>query len=86
MLRYDQQSLQVEGWQVPPVLVQRARAPRRGLRFSLSISFYHAGSKRFYGNTFVSDGLDEVDTSRVGIVSEKWRPTSRGARDEVGTR
>lgn len=56
---------------MPPVLIERASAPDHGLRFSLSVSFYHAGSKRFYGDTFMGELLDEEDGERVEIVSER---------------
>lgn len=75
---------QVEGWQVPSVLVERASADGHGLRFSLSVSFYHAGSKRFYGDTFMGESLDEEDEERVEVVSEKRQGSSsapkRGTR------
>lgn len=62
---------------MPSVLVERASAAGHGLRFSLSVSFYHAGSKRFYGDTFMGESLDEEDEERVEIVSEKrQRPSS----------
>ena len=75
---------QVESWQVPSVLVKRASADGYGLRFSLSVSFYHAGSKRFYGDTFMGETLDEEDEERVEIVSEKRQGSSSGAKS--GTR
>lgn len=59
--------------------MERASAPGRGLRFSVSMSFYHAGSKRFYGDTFIGDGLDEGDEARVEIISE----TSKGGESKV---
>jgi hypothetical protein len=34
------------------VLLKRLRKAGTILRYSLRVSFYHAGSKRFYGNTF----------------------------------
>jgi Ca2+-binding EF-hand superfamily protein len=49
----------VEGWQVPGPLAARASKAGHRLRYSLSVSFYHAGSRRFYGNTFVGVSLDE---------------------------
>lgn len=76
--------MKVEGWQVPPMLSRRARAQGQELRFSLSVSFYHAGSRRFYGNTFMGDRLDENDQSRVEMVSEKWRRPSREAPQVLG--
>lgn len=72
-------SKQVEGWQVPSVLVERASAAGHSLRFSLSVSFYHAGSKRFYGDTFTGELLDEEDEDRVEIVSERRRGISSSA-------
>lgn len=81
-MRYDERAdhplprTQVEGWQVPPVLIERASASGHGLRFSLSVSFYHAGSKRFYGDTFMGELLDEEDGERVEIVSERNRGKS----------
>lgn len=67
---------QVEGWRVPSVLVERASAAGHGLRFSLSVSFYHAGSKRFYGDTFMGELLDEEDDERVEVVSERRQGTA----------
>lgn len=75
--------IQVEGWQLPPALIKRAHVQGRGLRFSLSISFYHAGSRRFYGDTFMGDGLDEDDDSRVESSSERWRARSRSGAHKV---
>ncbi|CAN0469118.1 unnamed protein product, partial [Discosporangium mesarthrocarpum] len=55
---------QVDGWQVPPALMRRVRRGGYGLRFSLTLSLYHAGSRRFYGNTFTGQPLAESDESR----------------------
>lgn len=79
----------MEGWQVPPVLIERASAPGHGLRFSLSVSFYHAGSKRFYGDTYMGELLDEEDGERVEVVSERSRgksstPTKSSGGQKVG--
>ena len=61
------------------MLVERASAAGHGLRFSLSVSFYHAGSKRFYGDTFMGELLDEEDEERVEVVSERRQGTSPSA-------
>lgn len=61
---------------MPSVLVERASAAGHGLRFSVSVSFYHAGSKRFYGDTFMGQLLDEEDEERVEVVSERPQNTS----------
>lgn len=74
----------MEGWQVPSVLVERASDAGHGLRFSLSVSFYHAGSKRFYGDTFMGESLDEEDEERVEIVSEKRQQPSSASRKVKG--
>ena len=79
------QRKQVEGWQVPSVLVERASVAGHALRFSLSVSFYHAGSKRFYGDTFMGESLDEEDEERVEIVSEKRQRSSSTSRKVRGT-
>ncbi|CAM9099649.1 unnamed protein product, partial [Hapterophycus canaliculatus] len=68
--------MKVEGWTVPSVLVERASVAGHGLRYSLSVSFYHAGSKRFYGDTFMGELLDEEDEERVETVSEGRRGIS----------
>lgn len=64
---------------MPSVLVERASASGHGLRFSLSVSLYHAGSKRFYGDTFMGELLDEEDEERVEIVSERRQGASSSA-------
>ncbi len=64
---------------MPSVLVERASAAGHGLRFSLSVSFYHAGSKRFYGDTFMGELLDEEDEERVEVVSERRQGTASAA-------
>lgn len=64
---------------MPSVLVERASAAGHGLRFSLSVSFYHAGSKRFYGDTFMGELLDEEDEERVEVVSERRQGVSSSA-------
>lgn len=61
---------------MPSVLVERAKVAGHGLRFSLSVSFYHAGSKRFFGDTFMGELLDEDDEERVEVVSERRQGTS----------
>lgn len=66
---------------MPSVLVERAAAAGHGLRFSLSVSFYHAGSKRFYGDTYMGELLDEEDQERVEIVSERRQGTSSKTKD-----
>eukprot|EP00903_Cladosiphon_okamuranus_P007182 g6974.t1 len=80
----------VEGWQVPSVLVERASAAGNGLRFSLSVSFYHAGSKRFFGDTFMGELLDEEDEERVEVVSERRQgsspATKRSSRKKQNTK
>lgn len=64
---------------MPSILVERASAAGHGLRFSLSVSFYHAGSKRFYGDTFMGELLDEEDEERVEVISERRQGTSSSA-------
>jgi hypothetical protein len=54
---------QVEGWEVPVVLLKRLRKAGTTLRYSLRVSFYHAGSKRFYGNTFQGKTVAEGEVS-----------------------
>lgn len=64
---------------MPSVLVERASADGHSLRFSLSVSFYHAGSKRFYGDTYMGELLHEEDEERVEIVSERRQGSSSPA-------
>lgn len=61
---------------MPSVLVDRAAAVGGGLQFSLSVSFYHAGSRRFYGNSFMGGLVDEGNEERVEIISEKRQRVS----------
>ncbi|CAM9507971.1 unnamed protein product, partial [Chrysoparadoxa australica] len=55
----------VEGWQIPTTLLSKIRRSCNKLSYSLSMSFYHAGSRRFYGNTFNGDTISEDDSDRV---------------------
>lgn len=70
---------------MPSVLEERASVAGHGLRFSLSVSFYHAGSKRFYGDTFMGESLDEEDEERVEVVSERRQHPSSTSRKVKGT-
>ncbi|KAG5181621.1 hypothetical protein JKP88DRAFT_349186 [Tribonema minus] len=51
----------VGGWAVPPILANRGRSAGTLLRYSLRVSFYHAGSRRFYGNTFQGASVSEEE-------------------------
>jgi hypothetical protein len=48
----------VEGWQIPAGLLSKVAKSKTSLRYSVSLTFYHAHSKRFFGSTLMGQQVE----------------------------
>lgn len=48
----------MEGWQIPAGLLSKVAKSKTSLRYSVSLTFYHAHSKRFFGSTLMGQQVE----------------------------
>lgn len=61
----------IESWPVPTALRQRLdQHPNHSLKYSVSMSFYHSVSKRFFGSTWMGYKQSPPKKSDVLLVNE----------------